>query len=59
MMETDIALFGSVRGCGRVEMCPELGRVWITMLCVKAREVHFTGVECVLSVEQVRRFETC
>lgn len=40
-------------------MCPELGRVWITTLCVKVREVHFRGAECVLSVEQVGQFKTC
>jgi len=40
-------------------MCPELGHVWIATLCVKGREVHFTGVECVLSVEQEGRFKTC
>jgi hypothetical protein len=32
---------------------------WITTLCVKVREVRFTSVECVLSVEQVGRFKTC
>jgi len=40
-------------------MCPELGHVWITSLCVKVRVVHFTGVECVPSVEQVGQFEAC
>jgi hypothetical protein len=48
-----------LEGCGRVEMCPELGCVWITMLCVKVKEVHFTGIEFVLSVEQVGWFEAC
>jgi len=40
-------------------MCPELGCVWITTLCVKVTEVHFTGVEYVLCVEQVGQFKTC
>jgi len=40
-------------------MYSDIGRVWITSLCVKVREVHFTGAECVLSVEQVGRLEAC
>jgi hypothetical protein len=48
-----------LEGCGRVKICPELGCVWITKLCVKVREVHFTGVEYVPSVELVGWFKMC